>query len=271
MFEFMKSCPEIIFYDNFTAPQLNRDCWNVEITGNIYNQEQQAYVDSSETVYISQNEADCEGALVIHVRPQPGFCTSQGAILDFISGRIHTHGKVAFRYGCVSARMKMPTIEGVWPAFWTLGVSRAWPACGEIDIMEAVGESDWISAAAHGTNFSGEAALVNKKFFRPPHTIAEWHVYSVKCSPTSLTYFVDDELIYRITRPMVEFIAPWAFDTDKFLILNLALGGTYPFKTNGVQQPYYGLPANSVHEIQNNKARFVIDWVKITQLNDDGE
>jgi beta-glucanase (GH16 family) len=267
----MKNSHEILFFDDFTAPQLNREFWNVEVTGKIYNQEQQAYVDSSETVYISQNEADCEGALIIHARCQPGFRTTQGAVLDFISGRIHTQGKISFRYGCVSARMKMPPIEGLWPAFWALGVSRVWPACGEIDIMEAVGEADWISAAAHGTNFSGEAGLVNKKFFPPPETIAEWHVYSVRCSPASLTYFVDDELIYRISRPMVEFFGPWAFDTEKFLILNLALGGTYPFKTNGVRNPYYGLPASSVEEIQNNKARYVVDWVKIAQLDDDGE
>jgi hypothetical protein len=51
----MRSNPETVFFDDFTAPYLNRDIWNVEITGNIYNQEQQAYVDSSETVYISQN------------------------------------------------------------------------------------------------------------------------------------------------------------------------------------------------------------------------
>jgi len=267
----MKSSHEILFFDDFTAPYLNRDFWNVEVTGKIYNLEEQAYVDSPETVYVSQKESDCEGALVLHAHWKPGFSTPQGSVLDFISGRIHTHGKVTFQYGCVSARMKMPTIEGAWPAFWTLGVSRSWPACGEIDIMEAVGEPDWISAAAHGSNFSGEAALVNKKFFQHPHTIAEWHEYSVKCSPDSLTFFVDDALVYRITRPMVEFFGPWAFDTDKFLILNLALGGTYPFKTNGVQQPYYGLPAASVREIQGNKARFVIDWVKIAQLDDDGE
>lgn len=271
MLGFMKNSPEVIFFDDFTAPQLNRECWNIEVTGKIYNQEQQAYVDSPETVYISQDEADCEGALVIQAHCQPGFRTTQGAVLDFISGRIHTHGKLAFRYGRVSARMKMPPIEGLWPAFWTLGVSRVWPGCGEIDIMEAVGEADWMSAAAHGSNFFGEAALVNKKFFRSPDSIAKWHVYSVRCSPASMTFFVDDELIYRITRPMVEFFGPWAFDTEKFLILNLALGGTYPFKTNGIQDPYYGLPASSVEEIHNNKARFVVDWVKIVQLDDYGE
>jgi beta-glucanase (GH16 family) len=262
----MRSSPEVTFFDDFNAPYLNRDIWNVEITGNIYNQEQQAYVDSSETVYLSQNERDCEGALILQARCQPGFLTKQGGRFDFISGRVNTRGKVTFRYGRVSARLKMPAIEGLWPAFWASGVSGAWPACGEIDIMEAVGEPDWMSMAAHGSSYSGEAALVNKKYFRPPDNIAEWHVYSVECLPESLTFFVDDALAYRITRPMVEFFGPWAFDSEKFLILNLALGGTYPFKTNGFREPYYGLPSHAVQEIQNNKALYAIDWVQIAQL-----
>lgn len=262
----MKNNPETIFFDDFTDPHLNRDVWNVEVTGKVYNHEQQAYVDSPETVYISHSEANCNGALILHARYRPDFFTPQGDCFDFISGRIHTRGKLSFRYGRVSARLKMPAVEGAWPAFWALGMDGAWPACGEIDIMEAVGEADWISAAAHGENYFGETALVNKKYFQPPDSIAEWHVYSVECTPDRLSFLVDDELIYRVTRPMVTFFGPWAFDTEKFLILNLALGGTYPFKTNGVSQPYHGLPAHAVQAIQNNLVRFLVDWVKITPL-----
>ncbi len=262
----MKNNPETLFFDAFTGSELNRDVWNIEITGNIYNNEQQAYIDSPQTIYISHNEADCEGALVLQARYSPGFTTAQGARFDFVSGRVHTRGKLAFRFGRVSARLKIPAIEGVWPAFWILGMDGAWPACGEIDIMEAVGEADWVSAAVHGQNYSGEAALVNKKYFQQPDSIAEWHIYTAECAHDHLYFFVDDELIFRITRPMVTFFGPWAFDDEKFLILNLALGGTYPFKTNGVNQPYYGLPALSVTKIQTNLARFLVDWVKITTL-----
>ncbi len=262
----MKNNPETLFFDDFTAPHLNRDVWNVEVTGQIYNSELQAYIDSPDTVYLSQSEEGCQGALVLHARYRPGFTLPQGLRFDFVSGRIHTRGRLSFRYGRVSARMKMPAVSGAWPAFWALGTDGAWPACGEIDIMEAVGEPDWISAAVHGENYSGEAALVNKKYFAPPDSIAEWHIYTVECAPESLTFFVDDELIYRVTRPMVTFFGRWVFDNEKFLILNLALGGTYPFKTNGVNEPYYGLPAHAVQEIQNDLARLVVDWVRITPL-----
>lgn len=260
----MKNSPETIFFDDFNTPQINRDVWNVEVTGKIYNNEQQAYIDSPETVYISHSEPDCDGALVLQARYRPGFSTSQGVSFDFVSGRVHTRGNVTFRYGRVSARLKIPPVSGAWPAFWALGTQGAWPANGEIDIMEAVGEPDWISAAVHGPNYSGEAGLVMIKKFHPPSGVAEWHIYTAVCAPEEISFYVDDELIYRVTRPMVTAYGPWVFDGDKFLILNLALGGTYPFKINGVNSPYYGVPSRAVQEIQNNHVRFVVDWVKIT-------
>jgi beta-glucanase (GH16 family) len=260
----MTNNPELLFFDDFTTPGLNRQVWNVEVTGKVHNHEQQAYIDSSDTVYLTQTEPEANGALILQAHYRPGFCTPQGAQFDFVSGRIDTRDKYTFRYGRVSARLKMPVEAGSWPAFWVLGVSGAWPACGEIDIMEAVGEADWISAAVHGRGYSGEAALVNKAYFQPPHSAADWHIYAADCTPDGLFFFVDEVLIYRVTRPMVEFFGRWAFDTEKFLILNLGLGGTYPFKTNAVRQPYYGLPADTVRSMQNKPLRFVIDWVKIT-------
>lgn len=262
----MKNSPKTLFFDDFTAPHLNRKVWNAEVSGEIHNNEQQAYVDSPETVFLSQDEPDAHGALVLQAHYRPGFCTPQGEKLDFVSGRVDTRKKVTFRYGRISARLKIPPIPGLWPAFWTLGASGKWPACGEIDIMEAVGEPDWVSAAVHGQNYSGEAAPVNKKYFPPPQNVVDWHIYTAECTPDRLLFFVDDELIYRVTRPMATFFGPWAFDNDKFVILNLALGGTYPFKTNGVRRPYYGLPDQAVEAIQNHQARFLVDWVKITAL-----
>ncbi len=262
----MPNSPEILFFDDFTAPALNRRIWNVEVTGQIHNRELQAYLDSPETLLISQDEPDSRGALILQTQYRPGFITPQGDRLDFLSARIHTRGNLSFRYGRVAARLKLPALPGTWPAFWALGLAEAWPACGEIDIMEAVGESDWVSAAAHGENFFGESALVNKKYFSTPSGIAEWHTYAVECAPDVLRFFVDDELIYRITRPMVEFFGPWPFDSEKYLLLNLALGGVYPLKTNGAQAPCLGLPAASLETLQREPARFLVDWVEIRAL-----
>lgn len=42
-----------------------------------------------------------------------------------------------FGYGRFSARIQLPKGRNLWPAFWLVGEDEPWPACGEIDIMEA--------------------------------------------------------------------------------------------------------------------------------------
>src|SRR6516164_14856 len=110
-----------VFFDDFSGKTLDRSKWNVRITGPTYNNEQQAYVDSTDTIYIVHGEeaaGAANGALVIQPRFRPGFITPEGKKFDFISGRIDTHGKMEFANGTASARMKLPDGAGLWPAFW---------------------------------------------------------------------------------------------------------------------------------------------------------
>ena len=244
--------------------KLDRSKWNVEITGNTVNDEQQAYIDSPETIYINQDYQDsAHGVLVIHPRYREGYITQQGRTFDFVSGRINTREKMEFRFGSVSARILLTSGTGLWPAFWALGASGHWPDCGEIDVMENVGEPDWASVAVHGPGYSGETPLVNKKYFLPTNFTTKWHIYSFECTPASFIFKIDGEIVYRVTRPMVEYYGPWVFNNSKYLILNFALGGTYPFKTNGVRSPYYGIPEKTVQSIKNNDAKMLVDWVKV--------
>jgi beta-glucanase (GH16 family) len=256
---------KVVFFDDFTGPSLDRTKWNVIVTGMWVNNEQQAYVDSASTIYVSSDVAGAKnGALVIEPIYSPGYVTPDGKKFDFLSGRIDTNDKVEFTYGTASARIKMAEGTGLWPAFWALG-NGEWPECGEIDIMENVGEADWTSVALHGKGYSGETPLVNKVYFKKNFDATQWHVYSVDWTKDSFLFKVDGELIYRATRPMVENYGAWAYDTPKYLILNLALGGAYPVKTNGVKQPYNGIPASTVEKIKSKKAKYIIDWVKVTQ------
>jgi beta-glucanase (GH16 family) len=257
---------KILFFDDFTGSGLDRSSWNIEITGQVYNNEQQAYIDSAETLYTTQTEPDSNGALVFHPRYRPGFQTPGGKSFDFVSGRIHTRHKVSFVYGRVSARILLPPGEGVWPAFWVMGSSAYWPECGELDVMEYVGETDWTSVAVHGPNYSGETPLVNKHFFRLPDRAPAWHVYAMDCTANSLLFYLDEKLVYRVTRPMVEYYGQWVFDSEKYLILNFALGGNYPLKTNGCREPYYGLPETTFRDIQNNKTKMLVDWVQVIRF-----
>jgi beta-glucanase (GH16 family) len=259
--------PETVFFDDFSGPELDRTKWNVEVTGRVVNNEQQAYVDSKETIYIAHGaaaEGAEHGALVLQARYKPGFVTPQGRKFDFISGRLNTRGKVQFTNGTAAARMKMPAGPGLWPAFWALGNGR-WPDTGEIDIMEYVGEPDWVSAALHGPRYSGDTPLVKRYHFPQRRDATDWHVYSVDWTQHDLVFKVDDAVMYRVSRSMVEHYGRWAFDNPKFLILNLALGGAYPIKTNGAKAPYPGIPQATVDLIKANKARVLIDWVRVTK------
>ena len=80
----------------------------------------------------------------------------------------------------------------------------------------------------------------------------------------SIEFSVDDKLIYRVNKPLVEYFGSWVFDEPKFIILNIAVGGGYPYKINGIKKPYFGLPEETVQAIQKNEARFIVDWVRIT-------
>lgn len=259
----MAATSEVLFLDDFSSGELDRSRWNVRTTGKVVNDEQQAYIDASETVSIAESVPGAEGnVLVLQPRHRPGFVTADGQTFDFISGRIDTRERFHFRYGSASARMKLPLGPGVWPALWAMGYGR-WPHTGEIDIMEYVGESDWTSHAVHGPGYSGEGGLVNKLFFSDGSNAADWHVYTVNRLPDELTFEVDGVLTYRVTRPMTEYFGTWEFADDKYLILNCALGGTYPFKTNGIRQPYYGMPAETVDRIARNEVQVLVDWVRV--------
>ena len=257
----------VVFFDDFAAPALDRTKWNVTVAGPVYNDEQQAYVDSPDTVTIARGadvDGASNGALVLQARYRPGTKTTEGKAQDFVSGRIDSRGKVEATYGRLAARMKLPTGSGLWPAFWALGTG-AWPETGEIDIMENVGETDWTSVALHGPRYSGETPLVNKLFLPRGRDATAWHVYAVDWRPDGFVFTVDDTVAYRATRAMVEHYGRWAYDNPKFLILNLALGGAYPRKTNAVASPYNGLPAETVDAIKAGHARVLVDWVRVTR------
>lgn len=261
--------PEVIFFDDFAGPTLDRSKWNVIVTGFTVNNEQQAYVDSTETIsFVRGGGAPAEGAqngaLVLRPRSRSGFVTAQGKKFDFISGRLDTRGKAEFTYGTVAARIKLPAGSGLWPAFWLLGTGR-WPGTGEIDIMENVGPRDWVSMALHGPGYSGNTPLVKRAPLPSDKDSTAWHVYSVDWKPQELVFKVDEEVVYRVTRSMVEQHGPWAYDNPKFVILNFALGGGYPAAINKVTSPYPGLPDVTVQLIKEDKVQMLVDWVRVTK------
>jgi beta-glucanase (GH16 family) len=254
-----------MFFDDFSGPSLDRARWNVVVTGQTVNNEQQAYVDAPDVITFVQGDAEgaTNGALAIRPRYREGFTTPQGRRFDFVSGRLDTKGKFEFEHGRAAARMKLSVGAGLWPAFWILGTGR-WPATGEIDVMEHVGEPDWTSVAIHGPGYSGNTPLVSRPHMDTAAGPAEWHVYGVDWSAAEMVFTIDGREVYRATRAMIERYGPWAFDNRKYLIVNLALGGSYPQSVNKAEAPYPGLPAATVERIKADAVRILVDWVRVT-------
>jgi beta-glucanase (GH16 family) len=255
------------FFDGFDTGSLDRTAWNVIVTGRTVNNEQQAYVDSADTISIVTGAAaqGAEGgALAIRARHRLGFKTPEGRTFDFVSGRLDTRDKVAFTYGTASARIKLPAGAGLWPAFWALGADR-WPDTGEIDIMENVGDPSWVNAAIHGPGYSGDTPLVRRRSFPVGQDSTGWHVYSVSWTADVIRFSVDGDMYYEVTKPALETHGRWAFDNAKHLIVNLALGGAYPQGVNKVTAPYPGLPAETVERIKADDVVVLVDWVRITK------
>lgn len=258
---------EVIFFDDFSGASLDRSKWNVHISGSVANQELQAYVDSAITLSVVQGAAAqgaFNGALKLQPHFAPGFVTKEGKSFDFISSRIHTRDKVEFMYGTASARIKLTEGSGLWPAWWMLGNGK-WPDCGEIDIMEYIGEKDWASAAVHGPGYSGLTPFVNRLYFGAAHDVTNWHIYAVDWTPDTMVFKYDGIPMFRVTKTMAERFGKWAFDNNKYLLLNFALGGAYPANINGVNKPYFGLPDATIEKIKAGQSYMLVDWVRVSR------
>jgi beta-glucanase (GH16 family) len=208
----------LIWQDEFNDGQLSND-WRYELgAGGWGNNELQTYTDRAENLYFE------EGKLVIEARQD----NAGGAA--YTSARIVTLGQQAFQYGRIDLRAKLPYGQGIWPALWMLGNNIqdvSWPLCGEIDIMELVGNEPetvhgtvhWANPAGEREQFGGSYNLDDGIFFD------EFHVFSIIWEENSIRWLVDDQPYHTIdTSPsnLDEFRNPF------FFVFNVAVGGDWP-------------------------------------------
>ena len=168
----------------------------------------------------------------------------QPAAGTYTSARMKTEGLFSFQYGRLEFRAKVPEAQGFWPAAWLLGntiTTINWPGCGEQDVLERVNAAttpDFNEGSVHGPGFTG-SSLGTTYSFPSGVTASTWHTYGMIWTPGSVSYYVDDPAnIYAAYSPssLTGLAgASWPFDGGQanFIILNLAIGGSYPGSPNG--------------------------------------
>ena len=158
----------------------------------------------------------------------------------YTSARLKTQGLFSFQYGRLEISAQVPEAQGFWPAGWLLGNNIAtvnWPACGEQDDMErvnAAGSPDWNSGSVHGTGFTGSNLGTQYDFPSGETAGSAFHTYGMIWSPGSVSYYVDSPSNIYATYTPASLSglsgAVWPFDggQSNFIILNLAIGGSWP-------------------------------------------
>ena len=201
----------LVFSDEFStdgAPDTNK--WSYDLgAGGWGNGELQNYTNSPNNVVVQG------GNLVITARKTGS---------SYTSARLKSENKYEFKYGKVEFNAKLPAGGGTWPALWMLGQNYAtniWPACGEIDIMEHKGnQPNQILGSVHYTGRSGGNSVTSQTTASSVSTT--FHKYKVIWSPLSIRFYVDNVLFHSVINTN-----SLPFNSDFFLIMNVAMGGTF--------------------------------------------
>ncbi|MBW3629785.1 MAG: glycoside hydrolase family 16 protein [Gemmatimonadetes bacterium] len=224
------------------------------------------FVRNREEQWYQPENAWCEGGLlVIEARRErkenPRYDSTSAdwkasrRYAAYTSASLVSRGKQSWQYGRFEMRGRIDTRQGLWPAFWTLGVQGAWPSNGEIDIMEFY-RGMLLANVAWGTDRRGVAKwdALEKPLtdFVDPGWSEKFHVWRMDWDPEKIRLFVDDVLLN--TTHLSETINGDAegknpFHQTHYMILNLAIGGA-----NG------GDPAPTPFP-----ARFEVDYVRVYQ------
>ena len=226
---------QYLWHDEFDGETIDTSKWTFEIgtgAGGWGNNEWEYYTSRKENAYIKDG--------VLHIRAQKEDYEGQ----KYTSARMITKDKFAFTYGTVEARIALPTGKGIWPAFWMLGENFdtvGWPACGEIDIIEAVnsenkiyGTNHWANGVEYATYGNNTGDYRNQKF---ELDITQFHTYKFTWDEKYIRMFVDDFMYHEILIENNEGDTE-EFHKPFFFLLNVAVAGNWPgFEVDDSQFP----------------------------------
>jgi beta-glucanase (GH16 family) len=209
----------LVWSDEFNGTTIDATNWKFETgDGGWGNNELEYYTNRAENAMINK------GNLLIIARKE-AFSGS-----NYTSARMKTQGLEHWTYGKIEARIKLPATQGVWPAFWTLGESittDSWPKCGEIDIMEHINKAPAINGTIHWDN-NGHAQFGGDTIC----DVLKYHVYGVEWSSKAIKWTLDGKK-YKEANIANGINGTSEFHQPFFVLLNMAVGGTWPGNPNG--------------------------------------
>lgn len=163
---------------------------------------------------------------------------------SYTSARILSKDKFSFKYGKVEFRAKMPIGGGTWPALWMLGNNIgtvSWPACGEIDVMEHLGNQlNKIYGTLHYSGHSGGNAIGSNTVIANAST--QFHIYTLDWRADTIKIYVDNVVFFSFVNTNAT-----PFNQNFFLIINCAIGGDF----GGVIDPNF------------SSSTFEVDYVRV--------
>lgn len=245
---------QLIWHDEFDVTgKPDPKKWSYE-TGFVRNQEEQIYTSRKRNVRIRKGKLEItalkENYRNKNYNPAGDNYRINTPSASYTSASIHTGKKFEFQYGRVEVRAKLPKGMGVWAAIWMLGANFEqvpYPNAGEIDIMEHVGKTPQEIHATVHYPWKNEAGYQSSgKVITVEDPSENYHVYSVDWNKDRLVFYVDNQSFY--TFDLLETDAENnPFHQPFYLILNLALGGTWPGEIDDTIFPQ----------------KFLIDYVRV--------
>jgi beta-glucanase (GH16 family) len=214
---------QLTWSDEFNGPAgapPDANKWSPRVGGEGWGNQQLDYDTDNKNAY-----QDGQGNLVLEAdRSGSGYTCWYGPC-QYTSAQITTTGHFSFTYGRIEGRIKIPSGQGFWSAFWMIGNNcdtAGWPRCGEVDIMEILAQQPGLlSGTVHGPgNYSGD-------YKAPGGTFAnDCHLYALQWDPDHLYFSVDGVTYFTINRS--EIGPDWVYDHPFSILLNLPIGGKWP-------------------------------------------
>lgn len=239
---------ELVWEENFDQSSLSNQ-WNIETGYGVNgwgNNESQRYTASSDNLTLSNGQLVITAKCDLTVSGQCGVRDN-----SITSARINTKDKIEFRYGKLEARIKIPSGQSTWPAFWALGANfpeTTWPHSGEIDVME-VWQSSSDLKTSHSTvhYFDQGHRFTSGQLTTDTPLSEEFQVWSIIWDPNSIKFSLNGVLYHTV---LINSESMNAFQQPFFLILNIAINGTL---------------GGDPDQILTTPQKMIVDYIKLYQ------